>query len=72
MLKLLLHPFAIVFYCILIGSFLILDNAKYADDTIPTYFHGSWSINLGFIILVAGIVYLLYSIYTTIKKNKKS
>lgn len=65
------HPFAVLMYCLIIGSLLIFNNAKYADGTIPVLFEGNWSISLGFIVYAIGLGYVGYAIVKTIQKRKK-
>lgn len=69
-LGLLLHPFAIVLYALIIGSFLVFNNEANADGTIPVFFHGAWSIWLGFLVWAAGLVFIAIVIYKNVKKKK--
>lgn len=68
-LSMLLHPFAIALCALIIGSFLVLNNEANADGTIPVWFHGAWSIWLGFTAWVAGGILIGYVIYKNVKKR---
>lgn len=65
------HPFAVLIYCLIIGSFGILNNENVADSTIPTYFHGKWSIYVGVALYAFGLLYVGYAIYKTIKAKRE-
>jgi len=67
---LLLHPFAILIYSLIIGSFLVFNNEANADGTIPVFFYGAWSIYLGFAVYAAGLGWLGYCIWKSIKDKK--
>jgi len=69
-LALVLHPFAATIEALILGSLFVFNNEKYANDTIPTLFHGDWSIYLGFAIYIAGAAYLAYAIYTSYFKKQ--
>lgn len=69
---LLLHPFAITLYSLMLGCFLVFNNEANADGTIPVFFHGAWSIWLGFAVWTAGITYIGVVIYKHIKKKRKA
>jgi len=67
-LGLLLHPFAIVIYALIIGGFLVFNNEANADGTIPVFFHRAWSIWCGYLVWTTGLVYIAYVAYKNFKK----
>lgn len=68
-LGLLLHPFPMFVICLIVGSFGIFNNVKFANDTIPTFFYSDWSIWAGVLVYLFGLGYVGVAIYKTIKKK---
>ena len=71
-LALLLHPFAVTIWSLILGSLFFFENIKFADSTIPTWFYGSWSIYLAIAIWIGGASYLGYAIYTSYFKKSST
>lgn len=62
------NPFAVLVFCLILGSFFVFNNDIVSDGSTPIFFHGHWAILVGTSIYAVGVGYLTYSIYKTTKK----